>query len=87
MAKRVIDKYSQQGVVITFHTTTDAMAAREAAESGVPELEGRMIPVPRKLSAGCGLAWLVNEHGQADVCAVLARLGLDYERVVPVDQL
>lgn len=42
-------------LVITFHTTAEAMAAeRFCKEQGIP---GRLIPVPRQLSAGCGLAW------------------------------
>jgi hypothetical protein len=42
-------------LVITFHTTTEAMAMEKACkECGA---DGRIIPVPRSLSAGCGLAW------------------------------
>lgn len=42
-------------LVITFHTTAEAMAAeRFCKEQGMP---GRLIPVPRQISAGCGLAW------------------------------
>lgn len=42
-------------LVITFHTTAEAMAAeRYCKEQGIP---GRLIPVPRQISAGCGLAW------------------------------
>ena len=42
-------------LVITFHTTTEAMAMEKACkELGA---DGRIIPVPRTISAGCGLAW------------------------------
>ena len=42
-------------LVITFRTTADAIAFEKACKaSGGP---GRMIPVPREISAGCGLAW------------------------------
>lgn len=41
--------------VLTFATTTDAMAAeRFCADNGIG---GRLIPVPQEVSAGCGLAW------------------------------
>lgn len=41
--------------IITFRTTSDAMAfEKKCKEHGMP---GRMIPVPREISAGCGLAW------------------------------
>lgn len=42
-------------VVLTFRTTSQAMAMEKfCMENGVG---GRMIPVPREISAGCGLAW------------------------------
>lgn len=42
-------------LVITFHTTADAMAMEKACKTEAQE--GRLIPVPRVLSAGCGMAW------------------------------
>lgn len=45
----------ERRLVITFHTTAEAMAAeRFCKDEGMP---GRLIPVPRQISAGCGLAW------------------------------
>ena len=42
-------------VIITFATTTDAMAMESYCTShGVP---GRLIPVPSAISAGCGMCW------------------------------
>ena len=42
-------------LVITFHTTTAAMAMENACmDAGLP---GRLIPVPREITAGCGMAW------------------------------
>ena len=44
-------------MVLTFYTTTDAMAMeKRCAEWEIP---GRLIPVPRDISAGCGLAWKI----------------------------
>lgn len=43
-------------IVITFHTSTDAMYFEgQAHQAG---LKGRLIPVPRAISASCGLAWM-----------------------------
>ena len=42
-------------LVITFYTTTAAMAMEKLCkESGA---DGRLIPVPGSISADCGLAW------------------------------
>lgn len=41
--------------VISFYTTTEAMAMETAAkEKG---FGGRLIPLPGEISAGCGMAW------------------------------
>lgn len=43
--------------IITFHTTTDAIAfERYCMENSIP---GRLIPVPGEISAGCGMCWMV----------------------------
>ena len=43
--------------IVTFHTTTDAIAfERHCMENGIP---GRLIPVPGEISAGCGMCWMV----------------------------
>lgn len=47
-------------VVLTFATTTAAMAMeKQCMEEGIP---GRLIPVPREITAGCGLAWRMTKE-------------------------
>ena len=42
-------------LIITFATTTQAMAMEKyCARQNLP---GRLIPVPREITAGCGLSW------------------------------
>lgn len=42
-------------IVLSFQTTLEAMEwERNCLQNGVP---GRLIPLPREISAGCGLAW------------------------------
>lgn len=42
-------------IVLSFRTTVEAMAWEKHCQAdGIP---GRLIPLPRELSAGCGLAW------------------------------
>ena len=42
-------------LIITFHTTTAAIEMEQICkkENG----DGRLIPVPKEITAGCGLAW------------------------------
>ena len=42
-------------IVLSFRTTVEAMAwEKHCATAQIP---GRLIPLPREISAGCGLAW------------------------------
>lgn len=45
-------------LIITFHTTADAMAMEKACKDA--NAPGRLIPVPRVISSGCGLAWCAD---------------------------
>ena len=49
-------------LVITFATTTQAMAMEKFCQTqGLP---GRLIPVPREITAGCGLSWKADPADQ-----------------------
>ncbi len=45
-------------LVISFRTTTDAMALESLCAAG--GIGGRMIPLPREISADCGLSWCAD---------------------------
>ena len=64
-------------LVVTFHTTADAMAMEKACkESGTP---GRVIPVPRAISAGCGLAWCADLSAREEITAMMQEAGIEPE--------
>ena len=42
-------------VVVTFHTTAEAMATEQVC--GEYGLAGKLISAPRALTADCGIAW------------------------------
>lgn len=64
-------------LVVTFHTTADAMAMEKACrEQNVP---GRLIPVPRELSAGCGLAWSAPVDMREGILRVMEQNGIEQE--------
>lgn len=48
---------------MTFHTTAEAMAAEKILKQY--NIAGRLIPVPRQISSGCGLAWSA-QPGESD---------------------
>lgn len=50
-------------LIITFKNTTEAMAMETACKNaGAP---GRLIPLPKVISAGCGLAWCTKPENEA----------------------
>lgn len=58
-------------LIITFHTTTDAMAMEAACKAA--GADGRLIPVPRSISAGCGLAWCAPTQSEDALRALMAQ--------------
>lgn len=64
-------------LIITFSTTAAAMRMeRFCQEAGLP---GRLIPVPREITAGCGLAWKAKPEEEELLSLRLAAAGLDWE--------
>lgn len=64
-------------LVITFHTTADAMAMEKACrEQNAP---GRLIPVPRAISAGCGLSWCADLEAREVLKRIMQDTGIEEE--------
>ena len=64
-------------LVVTFHTTADAMAMEKACkENNTP---GRIIPVPRAISAGCGLSWCAALDEREEIVAMMEKVGIEPE--------
>ena len=64
-------------LVVTFHTTADAMAMEKTCkEKNAP---GRLIPVPRAISAGCGLAWRAALEEREAILSVMEEAGIENE--------
>lgn len=64
----------EEKLIITFHTTTDAMAMeRLCKQKGV---RGRIIPVPVSITAGCGLAWCAPPDSEGELTGLIADRGL-----------
>lgn len=48
-------RQKKEALIISFDNTTEAMAVEKyCMENNLP---GRIIPIPRDITAGCGLAW------------------------------
>ena len=66
-------------LIITFATTTQAMAMEKfCADNGLP---GRIIPVPREITAGCGLSWKAAPEDREKLEAALAEHGVKWQEM------
>ena len=66
-------------LIITFHTTTEAMAMEKVCkEAGA---DGRLIPVPRAISAGCGLAWCAKPESEVVLRKLMEEQGINPQAV------
>ena len=64
-------------LIITFHTTADAMAMEKACKDA--NAPGRLIPVPRVISSGCGLAWCADLGEKELLKETMKSVGLQEE--------
>ena len=72
----------QERYVVTFRTTAGAMAMERACrDTGVP---GRLIPVPRTISAGCGMCWVAPKEARTAVEQLITRERLDVDGLYTV---
>ena len=70
-------------LVVAFDATAAAMAAEKyCLERGDP---GRLIPVPREITAGCGLAWKAAVEQEKAVTAALKGAGIKYSGVYRIE--
>lgn len=66
-------------LLITFYTTTDAMAMEHLCkENGMP---GRIIPVPGDISADCGLGWCAGVGDENLLTDFMKRNALKFQGI------
>ena len=62
-------------IVLSFRTTVEAMAwEKHCATAQIP---GRLIPLPREISAGCGLAWRDEPENEKSLRDLLTQTGIE----------
>ena len=62
--------------IIAFDATTQAMATDKlCAKNGLP---GRLIPVPREITAGCGFAWKAATEDETILIGALTKEGIEW---------
>lgn len=70
-------RQKKEQLIITFSTTSEAMRMEKYCVDH--EIEGRLIPLPAEISAGCGLAWKTEPEAQQVLKQELLQAGIGWE--------
>ena len=77
MSNRADMRIKKKTWILTFESTTQAMAADKF---GIEQkLPGRLIPIPREITAGCGLCWKADPKEREKVLEALQAAGYHWE--------
>lgn len=66
-------------VVYTFPSTVQALKMERCCKQ--KGLDGRLIPVPKQISAGCGMAWAALPEARASLEEMILREAVEIEGV------
>lgn len=66
-------------VIITFHTTSQAMAMEKICKQ--EQIPGRIIPIPREISAGCGFAFSAPPESREQLKRMIEAKKIDIDNI------
>lgn len=80
---RLFSGKTETALVVAFDFTASAFAFSDAV--GQAGIEGRLVPTPRSLSAGCGMAWRGAPSSRSHVDDLLAIERIDDAHIALLD--
>lgn len=76
-------KEKELKTIVTFHNVTEAIRMEKLCkESGMP---GRLIPVPRAISASCGMSWMAPASAKDQLLAFIEEKGVTSEGLFEIE--
>lgn len=75
-------RVKQAKLVVSFETTADALYAEQVFQK--QGLQGRLIPTPREISAGCGLAWAETLEAEFKLKALVQQHAIAIQKIQTV---
>ena len=69
--------------LVTFKTTTEAMAFEKVAKTS--RLKGRLIPIPSILASGCGLAWRENPENRVLIDRIFEQYKIGFSKIYEIE--
>ena len=69
-------------LIFSFNKTVDAMAVEDyCLKNSVP---GRLIPLPKEISAGCGLAWKCDVSLKDEMKKIISDLKIEFDKMTEI---
>lgn len=65
-----MNRKKENRIILTFESTTQALKTEARCKRYC--ISGKLIPVPRQLSAGCGMAWSSPVHDRENLMNMLS---------------
>lgn len=65
----------KEWLIVTFETEYDALHFSNLCKQA--KLEGRLMPIPRKLSAGCGISWRAEPELESAIQVLIQQHSTD----------
>lgn len=66
---------AKEWIIVTFETEYDALQFANLCKQA--KIEGRLMPIPRKLSAGCGISWRSEAFLEQTIQALIQQYEAD----------
>lgn len=70
-------------IVITFQNTTSAMAMEKLCKE--KSVTGRLIPVPRAITAGCGLSWVAIPSARKELEILMKEHNVPFDKIYELE--
>ena len=73
----------QLKLIITFYTSSEAMATDKACKK--EGIEGKLISAPRNITADCGISYATNISNKPKITELLSNNKITFEKMVEME--
>lgn len=70
-------------IIISFDTISDAMAMEKLCK--IEDIKGKLIPIPREISAGCGVAWSSEIKEEENIMNIIKNNKIDIDNIYKME--
>lgn len=64
-------------IIVSFSSMADALKLEKYCK--IEKIKGRLIPIPREISAGCGMSWASEIELKEEISMIIEKYKIEYE--------